>query len=167
MPIPSIPSSSITVFVQPTAPVGWTKLTTNDDAALRITSGTVTTGGLSNFSTVFTDKSLTSTISGTSTIPMSATLNPATLSSSQMAVHSHLNWGLPGSGSSPYPIHPGTGPGRSPLPVFYGPNSTPAGPTGGGGSHSHTLTAPGGVDLSPTLLPLALRYVDAIIAQRN
>jgi len=168
MAIPSIPSGSISIFVQPTAPVGWTKLTTDDDAALRIVSGTVTTGGVSNFSTVFVSKSLTSPTSGTSTIPMAATLSATTLTTTSMASHRHLSWGLSASGgSNTRTAFSAPGPGRTALAMFVGPGSVSAGPAGSGGSHSHTLSASGGVDLSPTVFPLALRYVDAIVAQRN
>jgi hypothetical protein len=168
MAIPSIPSGSISIFVQPTAPVGWTKLTTIDDAALRIVSGTVSDGGVSNFSTVFTDKSLTSPTSGTSTIPFSGAMSPTTLSSFSMASHRHLSWGLSASGgNNPRTQFSSPGSGRSSLALFLGPGSVSAGPAGGGGSHAHTLSVSGGVDLSPTVLQLSLRYVDAIVAQRN
>jgi hypothetical protein len=168
MAIPSIPSGSISVFVQPTAPVGWTKLTTDDNAALRIVSTTVTAGGVSNFSTVFTDKSLTNTVSGTSTVPFSATLSPTTLSSFSNASHRHLSWGLSASGGNNNRTQfSAPGPGRTALALFLGPGSVSAGPNGGGASHSHTLSSSGGVDLSPAVLQLALRYVDAIVAQRN
>lgn len=41
------------LFVQTSAPTGWTKDTDQNDKALRIVSGTPSTGGTSSFSTVF------------------------------------------------------------------------------------------------------------------
>jgi len=41
------------LFQQSTAPTGWTKITTYNDRALRVVSGTVSSGGVQAFSTVF------------------------------------------------------------------------------------------------------------------
>jgi hypothetical protein len=41
------------LFCQTAAPVGWTKLTANNDKTIRITSGTVGSGGTTGFNTVF------------------------------------------------------------------------------------------------------------------
>ena len=46
-------TGTLMLFVQTTAPVGWTKQTTHDDKALRVVSGTASSGGTSVFSTVF------------------------------------------------------------------------------------------------------------------
>lgn len=46
------------VFRQSSAPAGWTKETENDDAALRVTSGTPGTGGTADFSEVFTSRTI-------------------------------------------------------------------------------------------------------------
>jgi len=41
------------LFQQTAAPTGWTKDTTHNDKALRVVSGTASSGGVNNFSTVF------------------------------------------------------------------------------------------------------------------
>lgn len=53
---PTFPSGTIMLFQQTTAPSGWTKLTTGiyDNAALRVTTGTVGSGGSETFTSVFT-----------------------------------------------------------------------------------------------------------------
>jgi hypothetical protein len=52
------------VFNQTASPTGWTKVTgSGDDHALRLTTGTVGTGGDVNFETAFADKTFTPTIS--------------------------------------------------------------------------------------------------------
>lgn len=47
------PSGTLMLFQQTSAPTGWTKQTTHDDKALRVVSGTPSSGGTSAFSTVF------------------------------------------------------------------------------------------------------------------
>jgi hypothetical protein len=47
------PSGTKILFQQTAAPTGWTKDTTHNDKALRVISGTVSSGGSSPFSTVF------------------------------------------------------------------------------------------------------------------
>jgi len=48
-----VPSSTVMLFCQPTAPVGWTQVTTHNDKALRVVSGTGGgSGGTNPFSTV-------------------------------------------------------------------------------------------------------------------
>lgn len=54
-------SGTIIIFQQASAPTGWTRITTNDDAALRIVSGAVSTGGVNGFSTVMAQTQVGST----------------------------------------------------------------------------------------------------------
>ena len=50
----SAPSGTVMLFFNSAAPTGWTKDTTNyNDHAIRIVTGTPSSGGSSNFSTVF------------------------------------------------------------------------------------------------------------------
>jgi hypothetical protein len=48
-----IPSGTAMLFAQTAAPVGWVKVTTYNDATLRVVSGTAGNGGSVAFSTVF------------------------------------------------------------------------------------------------------------------
>lgn len=48
-----IPSGTLMLFQQTSAPTGWTKQTTHNDKALRVVSGTASSGGSVAFSTVF------------------------------------------------------------------------------------------------------------------
>ena len=52
-PAGPIPSGTIMLFQQTSAPTGWTKLVSNDNAALRLVTGTASTGGTYNFTSVF------------------------------------------------------------------------------------------------------------------
>ena len=111
---PSFPSGTTMLFVQASAPAGWTKSTANNDYALRIVSGSGGgTGGSVAFSTAFT--------SGSST-------GAFTLSTAEMPSHAHsvvaTSTGGVGTGGG---ISAGT------------PPSGNTGSVGGGGSHAHTL----------------------------
>jgi hypothetical protein len=53
-----IPSGTSMLFVQTAAPTGWTKSTTHNDKALRVVSGTASSGGTSAFSTVFINQGI-------------------------------------------------------------------------------------------------------------
>lgn len=146
-------SGTALLFQQTAAPTGWTKATTSDNAALRIVSGTVSSGGTVAFTTAF---SAANTVDGTA------------ISVAQLPVHSHgvndpghnHNW-------SAYNGSPGTNYGYNfvaGLTAFagytnYSVNSSGTGisiqNTGSGSTHNHTLGN------------LAVKYVDAIICTKN
>jgi hypothetical protein len=63
---PVIPSGTRMIFAQTNAPTGWVKDTTNDDAALRVVSGTAGSGGSVNFTAAFTSQSVSGTVGSTS-----------------------------------------------------------------------------------------------------
>jgi len=60
--IDAFPSGTKMLFQQTAAPTGWTKDTTHNDKALRITSGTVSTGGSVAFETAFASHTPAGTI---------------------------------------------------------------------------------------------------------
>ena len=103
------------LFRQNTAPTGWTKVTTNNDKALRVVSGNLADGGVNSFSTIFG--------SGTTTFDTVLTL-------SQIPAHTH-SFPLYGLGGSSQVI-----PQFSYNSVFGGTYTTVAG-GGGGLGHSH------------------------------
>ena len=53
-----IPAGSVMLFRQTTPPSTWTKVTTWDNRALRVVSGTVSTGGTTAFTSVFTSRTI-------------------------------------------------------------------------------------------------------------
>jgi hypothetical protein len=65
-------SGTVMLFQQTSAPTGWTKLTTHNDKALRIVSGTVGSGGATAFSAV-----------------MNGSVNATTLTTTQIPSHAH------------------------------------------------------------------------------
>lgn len=63
---PEFPTGTVMLFNQTAAPVGWTKNTSSgNDTAIRLTTGTVGTGGTVAFETAFASKTPTGTIGGT------------------------------------------------------------------------------------------------------
>ena len=139
----------ITVFGQSTAPTGFTKLTTHNDKALRIVSGTASSGGTSSFTTVFTNQ--TPTVTGLS-------VGSTTVTTATMPGHTHIVQGSTNNTCS-YPV---------PC-VYYstwthlppGAASTASSGIGGGLGHTHTSTT------TSTAVPLGVNYVDIILAQKN
>jgi hypothetical protein len=63
---------TVMLFVQTAAPTGWTKSTTHDNKALRVVSGSVTTGGTQNFTAV-----------------LNGNVGATTLTTAQMPSHTH------------------------------------------------------------------------------
>jgi hypothetical protein len=57
-PATAFPSGTAVLFVQTSAPTGWTKSATHNDKALRVVSGTASSGGSTAFSTVFAARTI-------------------------------------------------------------------------------------------------------------
>lgn len=78
-----IASGTIMLFENTSAPTSWTKITTFNDTSCRVVSGSVSNGGSTAFSSIFTTRTATgSTGSGTATISWgsatsSVTINPS------------------------------------------------------------------------------------------
>ena len=70
----AFPTGTAVLFQQTAAPTGWTKVTTYNNYALRVTSGSVTTGGSVAFTTAF---NAANTVDGTA------------ISTAQMPSHNH------------------------------------------------------------------------------
>jgi hypothetical protein len=109
--IEAFPSGTVMLFQQTTAPTGWTKLTTHNDKALRIVSGTVGSGGATAFSAV-----------------MNGSVGATTLTTAQIPSHNHaIGVSFVGSGLNSNGGY-----------AFQGSN-VPTTQTGGGDSHTHSM----------------------------
>jgi len=141
----SIPAGSVMLFYQSAAPTGWTQVTTVNDVALRLVSGTGgTTGGTTAFSTVFANQTPTINVSGLSA-------GATTLSTTQIPSHTHTVMTSSGTGCGP-------GPGR--CGTFPTGNS---GATGGGGSHTHSISG----SATSSAITLNVQYANIIICSKN
>jgi hypothetical protein len=150
--IQAFPSGTKMTFFQVSAPTGWTQDTSNDDAALRVVSGTGGgTGGSSAFSAVFTH-----------THAHTLAISDTTLTESQMPTHRHYTIGesdsdWPGGVMDGYAGNArGSSGGLDNDNYYYGTSDT-----GGGTGHSHGTTG------SITSATIAPKYVDMIIASKD
>ena len=85
----SVPSGSVMVFYQASAPTGWTKSTSNNNKALRVVSGSGGgTGGNNSFTSTFENKSISVSGSGTASISISVSGTTGTIPSKNIG---HLN----------------------------------------------------------------------------
>jgi microcystin-dependent protein len=88
---PSVPSGSVVLFYQANAPTGWTKVTTQNNKALRVVSGSGGgTGGTTNFTSVFTSRTPSGSVSGGSvSVSISGNTGSTSLSAAQLPTHTH------------------------------------------------------------------------------
>ena len=128
------------MFAQTAAPTGWTKSTTHDNKALRVVSGTASSGGSVGFTTAFASQTPAGTVGN------------FTLATNEIPSHTHgVRWN---AGNGPFQ-------GLQVTSLNNGVSNTlfPTAATGGGGAHSHTFTG--------AAINLAVQYVDVIIATKN
>ena len=134
-----IPSGSVTDWFQASAPVGWTQITTQNNKALRIVSGT---GGGIGGSVAFTTAFASQTPAGT--------VGATTLTSAQIPAHTH-----PTNLSNVVTTVAEGGTGNI---LKYGSGDS-TGFAGSSGSHSHSF--------SGTAMNLAVQYIDMILASKD
>lgn len=138
----SFPAGTRMLFQQTSAPIGWTKeaSATYNDAALRLVTGVVGTGGVDAFSTHFG--------TGKSTAAF-------TLTTAEMPSHNHAER----TGNDVAAKVEDAG--GSSASISLGANASPGAPrintdsTGGGGAHSHTLNN------------FNIKFADCIIASKD
>ena len=164
-----IPNGSVMVFFQANAPTGWTKVTTQNDKTLRVVSGTGGgTGGDWAMSAGETTSSHGGHVHAGAAHSHSHNLSAGahTLSTSEMPSHSHS---VTGYGGNPW-----NSTGLRWETSQYGQNQT-TGSTGGGSSHSHSLSGSissgGSGDTSSagshTHTIAAPQYIDVIICSKD
>ena len=160
--MPEIFSGQTTVFKQTTAQLGWTKVTSYDDYALRIVTGSVSTGGSVNFTTVCSTQTPAGTVSVSNTTG-STTLTVTDLPSHTHSYIKHNPVGASaagGNGTYNYPIS------RTLTRTISEPYTASGG--GSGGSHSHPLLLDSANStFTGTSISLAVKYVDVILARRD
>lgn len=84
--LPSFPAGTVMLFAQTTAPVGWTKLVTHNNKALRVVSGTASSGGTVAFDTAFASKAVTGSISSTTA---TGDVGATALTAAMLPAHAH------------------------------------------------------------------------------
>ena len=184
------PSGTSMLFQQTAAPTGWTKQTTHNDKGLRLTSGTVGTGGSVAFTTAFATPAVSlgsvtgnpgsnlAVAAGNLAVSMSGNIANSTLSTAQLASHSH---GLKDSASA-------ANSGQQGIPFSQQSNQQPFNSTariqatGSGGAHNHNHNISGSMSGDPAIsgnvtagnlavaastATINVQYVDFIIANKD
>ena len=180
------------IFNQTSSPTGWTKDTaSNDDSALRVTTGTVGTGGSSGFATAMATPSVSGSVglsgdlaSGNLAVSISGSISNTTLTTTQMPAHKHgilvtsdnsPNGGVYPTNSSADHIASTSNRdnqlGGTYTPTYYA-------NAGGGGAHNHAHTLAGSMtgtpgvgnlsgSLSSATTSINVKYVDVIVATKD
>jgi hypothetical protein len=133
-----IAGGSLVTFQQTAAPTSWTKQTSHDNKALRVVSGTASSGGSTAFTSVFASRAIPN----------------HTLSVAQLASHAHRplaaaivqSWGV--------------APGSSAFPAAIGGSTTVNNAADTGSAGSNSAHGHGSLDF-------AVQYVDLIICSKN
>jgi hypothetical protein len=164
------------IFNQTASPTGWTKDTVaNDDSALRVTTGTVGTGGSAGFATAMGTPAVSGTVglsgdlaAGNLAVSISGNISDTTLTTSQIPAHTHQIRSGNGSQNNSRPDHAAVNGS------FFN-NSQSA---GGGAAHNHAHTLAGSMTGTPGVGNLAgslssatasinVKYVDVIVATKD
>jgi hypothetical protein len=170
----TIPSGTRMLFQQTAAPTGWTKDTTQNDKALRVVSGSVSSGGTVDFSTAFANKSFSGS---TSSQGVTGTVGDTTLSTSQIPSHTHYV-------ASPGPTDSAALSNANYVDVSFtgyttgnnnyvlrgtsvAPSLGVASYNGGGGSHTHTFSGGSHSHTFSGAIDMAVKYIDLIIASKD
>ncbi len=149
--IDAFPSGTKMLFQQTAAPTGWTKDTTHNDKALRITNGTVGTGGSVAFETAFASQTPAGSVS--------VSVAEHTLLLTQIPSHSHT-----------ISLFDSSSPDGSPRKVAATDDindsrgTTVSQTAGGGQGHGHPYSTG---TFTGTPIDLDVSYVDVIIAAKD
>jgi len=166
--IEPFPAGTSMLFQQTSAPTGWTKQTTHDNKALRVVTGTASSGGSNSFTDAFNSDQTVSGTTGGSGVTITGSTAGHTLAISEIPSHTHTHpgWSMAQGirhqdGTDAIPQRGDQG-GQSGTYTF--------GSTGGGGSHSHGAGSLAGSSHTHSFsdtFNLDVQYVDFIIANKD
>ena len=140
IPASAIPAGTVMLFFQANAPTGWTKVTSQNDKAFRVVSGSGGgTGGSVAFETAFASQT------------PSGTTDAIALTIAQMPAHTHTK--ATGQGHSNDP-EAGTS-----MTVGNAGNTLTSGSTGSGATHSHAFTG--------SAINLDVSYINIILCSKD
>lgn len=176
----SIPAGTVMLFQQTNAPTGWTKLTSHDNKALRVVSGSAGSGGSSGFTSVFTSRTPTGWVGVTGTVgsttaggsvSVSGSVGATTLSLTQIPSHTH---------NSLYPFFVSGAQNGSGSSSAQGTTAQTTSAAGGSDSHTHSWSGSasfsgslhnhsfsGSGTFTGTAMDFSVAYVDVIFASKN
>ena len=186
----AFPQGTSMLFQQTSAPTGWTKQTAHNDKGLRLTTGTVGTGGSVAFTTAMATPAVSvggvtgnpasnlAVAVGNLAVSMSGSISNTTLSINQIPSHSHQTKQANTGGNTLYYGNTTTGGGNN----INNTAVTGTANAGGGGAHNHAHNISGSMSGAPSLsgnvtsgnlavasstATINLQYVDFIIANKD
>lgn len=162
-----IPSGTKMLFQQTSAPTGFTKLTTHNNKALRVVSGTASTGGTNSFTNAFNSSKTVSGTTGTSSVTISGTTASHTLTVDEIPSHTHTHPGWRMTEGIRHQDGTDSIPQRGDVGTQTGTYTFSS--TGGSQGHTHNISVTSGShahSFSDTF-NLDVQYVDLIIAQKD
>lgn len=187
----SFSSGTIMLFQQTSAPTGWTKITTHNNKALRVVSGTASSGGSVAFTTAFASQAVSGTISSETA---GGSISGTALTTAQLPAHTHTFSDTATTSSNGSHTHTlgftelgGSGSGNPQAENGGSSGSTYTETTSSSGSHTHSVTVSGTTSstgsgsththtftgtahdhtFSGTAINLAVQYVDVIFASKD
>jgi len=153
------PTSTAWVFYQASAPTGWTKVTTQNNKALRVVSGS---GGGSGGTNSFTTTMSSFTLGGTMTCSIGA--GPTVLTAPQIPSHTHPTaLGLDPTPATYNPAGSFTGWSGGDVARSTGWTQTQPGWGNAGSGLSHAHPFRGSATLPNQTVGISVQYIDVII----
>ncbi len=150
---PPFASGTLMLFQQTAAPTGWTKQSTHNDKALRVVTGTASSGGTNAFSTVQAQTATGSYTLATADIPAHSHSVTDPGHPHDVKFNVGNTFAVTGGSTAVTTITAAGGQTGSQAGISNTTSITIAN-AGGGGSHSHTLT-------------MDIQFVDLIIASKD
>jgi hypothetical protein len=174
-PVDAFPTGTKMLFQQTSAPIGWTKDATHNDKALRVVSGTVSSGGTVDFSSAFASRGFSGS---TSSETVTGVVGGTALTNGQLPIHRHAmaandtvatTPALSASNTVAYRRNTGATDANnysltgSTLDASLG----ISGATGSGETHTHSFSGGAHAHSFSGSIDMAVKYVDLIIATKN
>jgi hypothetical protein len=187
------PAGTVTLFVQPSAPAGWTQVNSQNNKVIRVVNGAGGgTGGSTPFTTVFTSVPVTGSVSFSGLSVSGGSTNQVNQTPSGSVSLNSLNVGATSLSTGQIPAHTHSYRIRDNSDNNKGgqccvapPQNSETTATGGNGSHSHSVSGSGSFNgnnmshshsvnasvsgngsFSGNPLNLSVQYVDAILCSK-
>jgi hypothetical protein len=155
--VDAFPSGTKMLFQQTSAPTGWTKDTTHDNKALRVVTGTASSGGSTAFTSVFAARTITA-----DNLPVH-THAAGTLAAASAGDHTHQLSALADGTTTR-----GSGGTTRLEDLRDGAVGNDTATTTTNGAHTHTITGnTGNNTTAASAMDFAVQYVDVVICTKD